>query len=164
MMDAYLKRKDQMTNSGTPKANVVDVAVEVQKRSATPNPVSSVSKAAPVSAPAASTPSNKKILYKSDLENVKTEFQQKHADLVSQHVANSSAVSDVKTQVNTLSKSVETLSKSVDLSQVDSLKNTLNDSIAKTNTSLNHVADTLVSHLDKLNSLDARVSAIENLL
>lgn len=154
MIESYLKRKDQMTNGGTPRQNVVDVGVELQKRSATPTPVSRN----PVDV------SNKKVIYKNDLENVKNELSNKHLELANKHGEILANVCEFKGQIDSLNKAVDSLNKTLDISKLDVLKANLNDSINKTNANLNSIADSLVNHLDKLNALDSRISAIESIL
>ena len=65
LSEQYTRRKDQITNAGTPKQEIVNVRDEMHKRSSTPTP------AARTSVVTVAEAQSKKIIYKTDLESAK---------------------------------------------------------------------------------------------
>ena len=149
----YIKKRERLLNTTPKQQDIIDIA-EV-KRSTTPTPEKKINN---------DTLGCKKIVYKNDLEATKTELLSKHVELADKHTVVSSNVADVTAKLDTLSKNVETLHGKFDISKIDVLKSTLNQSIDKTNTNLTNVANTLVSHADKMAVLESRISNIEAML
>lgn len=158
MASLYNSRKEQL--SGTPKVNVSDVEMEMQKaRSQTPKPISRnkeiVEKKSEV----------KKIAYKHELEDLKNkmlkvdlsskDLEQKFVSIVNDNIQKLNSAVDEK--INENKKHIESL-------KVENLKNTLNESISKINDQLKNIASQLVSNGDKLNELKVRLEDIESMI
>ena len=162
MASQYNSRKEQL--AGTPKVNVGDVEIEIQKvRSSTPKPVSRIQKEEVV--PALSSVQQKKIVYKHELEDIKSkidlvesthkEFKENFSQVLDDHKKSLSDLVDVKMDEN--KKAIESL-------RIENLKNVLNDSIAKMNEQLKAIASQLVSHGDAVNELKSRMADVEAIL
>ena len=163
MASQYNSRKEQLT--GTPKVNVGDVEIEIQKvRSSTPKPVSRIQKEEVV-VPALSSVQQKKIVYKHELEDIKSkidlvesthkEFKDNFNQVLDEHKKSLSDLVDVKMDEN--KKAIESL-------KIENLKNALNDSIAKMNEQLKAIASQLVNHGDAVNELKSRMADVEAIL
>lgn len=152
MAAQYFEKKSQLGNNVKP-SDVVSVGnVMEQKRSSSPVVPRSV---------AGLDLSNKKIIFKSDLEDLKVDHASKHAEILNRYAEISRNVDTLKNSFDSLQKQVEAINKVLDVSKLDVLKTNLNDAVSKMNDNLANVATQLVTHLDQINSLESRVSTIE---
>lgn len=155
-MDLYFSKKQQLEQCVTPSSNVLQVETKQSlesKRSQSPMPQRSV------------VPDSKgKITYKADLDAVKDDLMKKINELLSQQLAHTNTLTDLSAKLENIVSQLSALQKLVDVSKVDVLRQNINDTVAKINASLTNVQDHITSHLDKINTIDSRLSTIESVM
>lgn len=145
MSELYFRRKEQLSNS-VQKSNVVDANIELQKKRAS-SPIPQRSNSV--------VPSEKKLAYKHDLEDLKKKIDAVHNE-ISMAVASHKA--DTNAQIMDLSHKVESINKSMEATKYESLKNDMKQSLDKMNTSVRSVCDEMINMQDKVNVLSSKVA------
>jgi archaellum component FlaC len=157
-MDLYFKKKDAL-NSGQQNIAIADVKTELEKtqrsRSISPKIVSRN----------ASIITDRKVVYKNDLEDHKKSLK----DDIETHITNeinccTSKILELDKRFEDLKTSVENLGKTFESCKTESLKNALNECVRKFNENIANVSTEMITHLDKINSLDSRMVEIESIL
>jgi tetrahydromethanopterin S-methyltransferase subunit G len=151
MSDLYFGKKNQL--QGGVKPVVVDVEESLNKiRSGSPKPVQRVLTA---------HTTDKKILYKEDLNQFKKVSDESHEDL--KKIVNDFIIqnNDSKNDINKILDELKTSVKNVN---VENLKNNLNLSVSQQNKNIEGIAQRIISIEDELNKTNSRLIEIENLL
>lgn len=142
------------TLSGPKKQNLTNINVEIEKaRSQSPLP------------PQCKTISNKKIAFKNDIDDLNLKISNIESSVKSIQSAVQYNLNDTKTEItNMVNEIISDQKKYFNTLKIENLKDTLDDSITKINTSLKNIAKQLIDHLDALNDLKSRVSTLEDML
>lgn len=154
-MDLYNKKKAQLQQS-TPAVLVNDAAnVLTSKRSQSPLPRCTSAGGG------ASATESRKVLYKHEAEQLRTDMALQHSQLKSDVAAD---VGKAKADVAELRLQLTDVAKSVENSKATLISDAVSASVIAQNKNLETIASELVSIMDKLHELESRIVSIEGML
>jgi ABC-type transporter Mla subunit MlaD len=165
-MDQYFKRKDQC--NGAQNTNAVgNINVELQK-ARTQSPVPSVRVSTPVQTNDIKV-STKKIVYAHDLEQIKNSISELKANTEKSLNDHKNSLNDALSQhKETLNKVLDDHKKSVDgkleSTKVESLKQSVNESVKMFNDNVKSIAGKLVETHDRISVLESKMSEFESIM
>ncbi|RTL06734.1 hypothetical protein EKK58_04325 [Candidatus Dependentiae bacterium] len=150
MSDLYFRKKEQLSNSVN-KNIIVDAGLEIEKKRAM-SPVPIVR--------SASISTDKKVAYKSDIDDLSKKLEQLKNDIVSFN----DSKNELEKKQNELINKVDNVSKLIEATKVEGIKNSVNEAIKKMNDSLRNVCDEMIKHQDKLNAIESHIETINAIL
>ncbi|MET0570934.1 MAG: hypothetical protein ABWZ79_05875 [Pedobacter agri] len=149
-MEVYNRKKEQMA-APINRIVVADAQRELErKRSLSPMPRVLQSENV-----------GKKLLYKSDIDELKLSIARDREALLEKV---SAINQDVQNKFDELSAQIDRAVKSIESSKMEILKEALATSVKQQNSNVSQITDELVSHLTKLNELNSRLASVEDML
>lgn len=169
MESVYNTRKEQLAGSKNVAVSSIDTEMS-RVRGKSPKPLQRLERSTTnekqdeISKDVKECREVKKVAYKSDLEEIKNKVSSFESVYASFEQTIKQLTEDNKNELLDLFNSkLDENKKQIESLKVESLKNVLNDSIAKMNEQLKRVSEELVNNLDAINELKSRIQTVEDL-